>query len=39
VFAIDEPIPASITSAKALLTAMSGHALARGMLTGTYERS
>jgi Raf kinase inhibitor-like YbhB/YbcL family protein len=39
VFAIDEPIPASITSTKALLTAMSGHALARGMLTGTYERS
>lgn len=38
VFAIDQPIAGSITKAKALLAAMSGHVLARGMLTGTYER-
>jgi Raf kinase inhibitor-like YbhB/YbcL family protein len=38
VFAIDEPIPDAVTTAKALLAAMSGHVLARGMLTGTYER-
>jgi Raf kinase inhibitor-like YbhB/YbcL family protein len=38
VFAIDQPIPDSVTTAKALLGAMSGHVLARGMLTGTYER-
>jgi Raf kinase inhibitor-like YbhB/YbcL family protein len=37
-FAIDEPIPDSVTTAKAVLAAMSGHVLARGMLTGTYER-
>jgi Raf kinase inhibitor-like YbhB/YbcL family protein len=39
VFAIDEPIPDNVTSAKALLAAMSGHVLARGVLTGTYERN
>ncbi|MCV7412103.1 phosphatidylethanolamine-binding protein [Mycobacterium florentinum] len=38
VFAIDVAIPESIASAKALLAAMSGHVLARGTLTGTYER-
>jgi phosphatidylethanolamine-binding protein (PEBP) family uncharacterized protein len=38
VFAIDEPIPDTVTTAKALLAAMSGHVLARGVLTGTYER-
>jgi hypothetical protein len=38
VFAIDEPIADGVTSTKALLAAMSGHVLARGVLTGTYER-
>jgi hypothetical protein len=38
VFAIDEPIADNVTSAKALLAAMGGHVLARGVLTGTYER-
>ena len=38
VFAIDEPIANSVASTKALLAAMSGHVLARGVLTGTYER-
>jgi Raf kinase inhibitor-like YbhB/YbcL family protein len=38
VFAIDVAIPAEVRSAKALLVAMSGHVLARGTLTGTYER-
>jgi Raf kinase inhibitor-like YbhB/YbcL family protein len=38
VFAVDEPIADSITSSKTLLAAMSGHVLARGVLTGTYER-
>jgi Raf kinase inhibitor-like YbhB/YbcL family protein len=38
VFAIDEPIADTVTSARALLAAMSGHVLARGVLTGTYER-
>ncbi len=38
VFATDEPIGDEVTSAKALLAAMSGHVLARGVLTGTYER-
>jgi Raf kinase inhibitor-like YbhB/YbcL family protein len=38
VFAIDEQIADSVTTAKALLAAMSGHVLARGVLTGTYER-
>ena len=39
VFAVDESIADSITSSKTLLAAMSGHVLARGVLTGTYERS
>jgi Raf kinase inhibitor-like YbhB/YbcL family protein len=38
VFAIDEPVADSVTTAKILLAAMSGHVLARGTLTGTYER-
>jgi phosphatidylethanolamine-binding protein (PEBP) family uncharacterized protein len=38
VFAIDEPIPDGVTTAKALLATMSGHVLARGVLTGTYQR-
>jgi phosphatidylethanolamine-binding protein (PEBP) family uncharacterized protein len=38
VFAMDQPIPETVTKAKALLAAMSGHVLARGVLTGTYER-
>jgi Raf kinase inhibitor-like YbhB/YbcL family protein len=38
VFAVDEPIADNITSSKTLLAAMSGHVLARGALTGTYER-
>ena len=37
-FALDEPIPDHVTTAKALLKQMAGHVLARGMLTGTYER-
>ena len=39
VFAIDTPIPDSVTTAKALLATMPGHVLARGVLTGTYERA
>ena len=39
VFAIDEPISDGVTTAKALLAAMAGHVLARGVLTGTYERT
>jgi phosphatidylethanolamine-binding protein (PEBP) family uncharacterized protein len=38
VFAIDQTIPESMTKAKALLATMAGHVLARGTLTGTYER-
>ena len=38
VFAIDEPIPDAVTTAKTLLAAMSGRVVARGMPTGTYER-
>lgn len=37
-FALDVPIAEGVTTAKALLAAMRGHVLARGMLTGTYER-
>lgn len=37
-FAIDRAVPDGTTTAKALLAAMSGHVLARGVLTGTYER-
>jgi Raf kinase inhibitor-like YbhB/YbcL family protein len=38
VFAIDKPIPDSVTTTKALLAEMTGHVLARGVITGTYER-
>jgi phosphatidylethanolamine-binding protein (PEBP) family uncharacterized protein len=38
VFALDVPVAESVTKAKALLTQMAGHVLARGVLTGTYER-
>ena len=38
VFAIDQPITDGVSTAKALLAAMVGHVLARGTLTGTYER-
>jgi Raf kinase inhibitor-like YbhB/YbcL family protein len=38
VFAIDNPIPEDVSTAKALLAAMAGHVLARGTLTGSYER-
>lgn len=37
-FALAEPIPESVATAKALLKQMAGHVLARGVLTGTYER-
>jgi Raf kinase inhibitor-like YbhB/YbcL family protein len=38
VFAIDEPIADDVSTVKALLATMTGHVLARGTLTGTYER-
>jgi hypothetical protein len=38
VFAVAESIPDNVTTAKALLASMSGLVLARGVLTGTYER-
>jgi|SRR5271166_253024 len=38
VLALDEPIPDHISTAKGLLKQMAGHVLARGVLTGTYER-
>jgi phosphatidylethanolamine-binding protein (PEBP) family uncharacterized protein len=38
VFALDEPVAGSVTKAKALVKRMAGHVLARGVLTGTYER-
>jgi phosphatidylethanolamine-binding protein (PEBP) family uncharacterized protein len=38
VFAIDEPIPDGVTTARALLARMPGHVLTRGVLTGTYQR-
>ncbi|SPM41770.1 Uncharacterized conserved protein, phosphatidylethanolamine-binding protein (PEBP) family [Mycobacterium numidiamassiliense] len=38
VFAIDQPIADSVTTSKALLGAVAGRVLARGVLTGTYER-
>jgi Raf kinase inhibitor-like YbhB/YbcL family protein len=39
VFALDTPVADGVTSSKALRRQMAGHVLARGMLTGTYERS
>lgn len=38
VFALDAAIPNTVTTAKGLLAAMRGHLLARGTLTGTYQR-
>lgn len=38
VFALDAAIPDTVTTARALLAAMRGHVLARGTLTGIYER-
>ncbi|OBF55239.1 phosphatidylethanolamine-binding protein [Mycobacterium sp. 852002-53434_SCH5985345] len=38
VFAIDQRVPDGIATAKALLAAIRGHVLARGVLTATYER-
>jgi phosphatidylethanolamine-binding protein (PEBP) family uncharacterized protein len=37
-FALDAPVPDHVSATKALLKQMAGHVLARGMLTGTYER-
>src|SRR5271154_5904076 len=39
VFALDQPIPDGVATSKALLKQMAGRVLARGTLTGTYERS
>ncbi|BBZ43201.1 YbhB/YbcL family Raf kinase inhibitor-like protein [Mycobacterium parmense] len=36
--AVDQRIGEGITTARALLAAVRGHVLARGVLTGTYER-
>ena len=38
VFALDQPIPDGVATSKALLKQMAGRVLARGTLTGTYER-
>lgn len=38
VLALDDRVPDDATSIKAVLAAASGHVLARGTLTGTYER-
>jgi len=38
VFALDEPIPEVVATVMALLKQIAGHVLARGVLTGTYER-
>ena len=37
-FALDQPIPEGVATGKALLKQMAGRVLARGTLTGTYER-
>jgi len=37
-FALDQPVPDHVGTAKALLKQMRGHVLSRGVLTGTYER-
>jgi phosphatidylethanolamine-binding protein (PEBP) family uncharacterized protein len=39
VFALDQPIADGVATSKALLKQMAGRVLARGTLTGTYERS
>jgi Raf kinase inhibitor-like YbhB/YbcL family protein len=38
VFALDQRVPDEVADRKALLGAMAGHVVARGGLTGTYER-
>ncbi|MEB4209634.1 YbhB/YbcL family Raf kinase inhibitor-like protein [Mycobacterium sp. 94-17] len=38
VLALDAVLPDTVTTTKGLLAAMRGHVLARGTLTGTYER-
>jgi phosphatidylethanolamine-binding protein (PEBP) family uncharacterized protein len=38
VFALDQTVPDSVVDHGALLSAIAGHVLARGVLTGTYER-
>jgi phosphatidylethanolamine-binding protein (PEBP) family uncharacterized protein len=38
VFALDQPVPDGVADRAALLSAIAGHVLARGVLTGTYER-
>ncbi len=38
VFALDQPVAENVTTARALLKQMTGHVIARGVLTGTYER-
>jgi phosphatidylethanolamine-binding protein (PEBP) family uncharacterized protein len=38
VFALDQPIPDAVATAKALLRQMARGVLARGTLIGTYER-
>jgi Raf kinase inhibitor-like YbhB/YbcL family protein len=37
-FALDTPVPESVAKTKALLRQIAGHVVARGLLTGTYER-
>ncbi len=37
VFALDQPVP-DVADRRGLLAAMAGHVVARGALTGTYER-
>jgi Raf kinase inhibitor-like YbhB/YbcL family protein len=37
-FALDAPITQPVSTVKALRKQMAGHVLARGLLTGTYER-
>ena len=38
VLALDTPVPAGVADHNALLAASAGHVLARGDVTGTYER-
>ena len=38
VFALDQSVPDSVADPGALLSAIAGHVVARGVLTGTYER-
>lgn len=37
-FALDQPVPGDVADHKAFLASIAGHVLARGALTGTYER-